>query len=199
MSIPPNYNEDFLPEPAFANIIDPSSIDAANTSSNAVFYRTELNSNIQITIPQGTPNGGGTLWTSPNIYLPINAFNYVYETTNIIYPNYRDAQILQVSTYTHSLLIKFKLTKADTTNFANQREIRTYLVMADGTTAYNSSIFSNQEPDTGQHDFILIDQSISHSINDIVKILFYIVQDDTLTDMSDSLLTVFRVSWNINS
>ena len=177
------FNAETIPE------LKPLGID-----SSANFYRTSLNSNIAITIPIGMNDQGK--YISPDIYLPVNIFNATKPNTVISYPNNRDIRILQNVTCFYDIIIQFKLTKSDGSNYVNNREIRTTLVNASGEV-YDESIFSNQQPDTGQHDMIMIKGYISHYRNDIVKIKLNLAQNNRLGGQSDTLLTVFRITLNL--
>jgi hypothetical protein len=163
--------------------------------SSASFYRTFDNSNIEITIPLGTDPLSVDLFLSPDVYLPSNIFNSTNSNTIITYPNNKDVQILQNITLFHDILIQFKITQNDNTNFINQRELRATLVN-DSNTIYNNAIFANQQPDTGTHDVMILKGYIDHLMNDIVKIKLNISQNDK-NGKSDSKLTIFRISWNI--
>ncbi len=189
-----------LPPPTFIQI-PPSTGGGGGTSSisyaSANFYRIANNSNIVITVPIGTDPLSEGKYLSPNVFLPISLYNEKKENTIITFPNNRDANVLTSSTCLHDILIQYKMTKSDGTNYANSRDIRTTLVHNDGVTEYDSAIFSNQQPDTGQHDFILVKGSIDHNINDVIKIKFNIGQNNMFTDQTDTKLTIFRVTWTV--
>lgn len=190
------YTDDKLPYPDFFDFSS-APVDAVMLYSSANFIRTESNSNIQITIPLGGDISPGTIWFSPNIYLPTGIFNTTKPITEVIYPNNKDALILADQTFLHDILIQYKITKDNGQNFTNSREIRCTLVKDDGTTVYDSSLYSNTQPDSGAHDYIMLRGHITHNFNDTVKIKLNIAQDKKNNDQTSSKLTIFRVSWNI--
>ena len=97
----------------------------------------------------------------------------------------------------HDIRIQYKLTKSDNNNYINDREIRSILVKNDDTI-YDNTLFANNLPDSGSHDDIFIKGKISHRIDDIVKIKFNIIQDNTHhADNSATKLTIFRICWLI--
>lgn len=191
------FTDDRLPYPDFFDFSTNGNINATMMYSSANFFRTSSNSNIEITVPLGADISPGTIWFSPNIYLPNGIFNSTRPITEIIYPNNKDALVLVDQNFLHDVLIQYKITKNNGQNFTNSREIRCTLVRDDGTTVYEASLYSNTQPDSGAHDYIIVRGHILHNLNDTVKIKLNIVQDKKNDDQSDSKLTIFRVSWNI--
>jgi hypothetical protein len=186
------YSDNNLRLPQFislSNVADLIGIASAN------FYRTITNTNIQIFIPVGTIING--LGMSPDVYLPNMLFNAKKETNAIKYPNNKDVLVLREVTCLHNISLQLKINKADGSNFANQREVRITLVNSTGDV-YDQSIFANYQPDTGQHISISLVASIIHTIGDIIKIKINLVQDNKLLDQSDTELTIFNISWNID-
>lgn len=162
--------------------------------SFASFYRTETNSNVNITIPLGINDG--IFYSSSDIYLPNGIFTKTFPNIIISYVNNVDVKVTQNFNCMHDILIQYKITKSDGTNYKNRREIRSTLVNGSGNI-YENVIFANQQPNTGDHDMIILKGYIVHSVGDIVKIKFNIVQDNKFGDQSDSMITIFRVMWNI--
>jgi hypothetical protein len=187
------YNNEQLPAPLFKLINNGGGLVSI---ASANFYRTVNNANIQITLPLGL--GTNEVFISPDTYLPISIFNKKIETTAIKYPNNRDVIIAQEILCRHDILIQYKLTKMDGSNFSNRREIRITLVKDDGSI-YDESIIANYQPDTGQHDSIILNGTIMHKNNDVVKIKIFIIQDNKAHDKADTKLTIFQVSWNITA
>ena len=186
------YTESKLTSPVFFNF---SSMASLVDTVSANFFRTILNSNINMVLPLGN-SVASSIYESSIAYLPANTFNKKKEISSIMFPNNSDALILDQVACTHDIVIQYKINKSDGTNFSNQREIRVTLVGADNTV-YNDSVFSNQQPDSGEHGYMLLKGNIIHTTNDIIKIKINIVQDNKLNDQSDSLLTIFLISWNI--
>lgn len=164
----------------------------SRTSAN--FYRTAYNTNVSIYIPAGTETN--SISSSADVYLPNAIFNSKNETATVKYTNNKDVFIMGEVTCLHNILIQFKINKADGTNFSNQRAVRITLVRQDGTT-YDQSICANYQPDTGHHVTAILNGNIIHTIRDIIKIKINLVQDSKLNDNSDTLLTIFNISWNI--
>lgn len=201
MSYDTNYDDitfsnESLPEPDFFDFSTITS-EAVMLYSSAHFYRTQNNTNIQLNFDLGPDIAPGTIWLSPNIYLPDNIFNLTKPIDEISYPNLKDVLILKDMTFLHDILIQYKMTKSDGTNFINQRELRCTLVREDGTTVYDSGLFANQQPDTGAHDNIFLKGHILHNIADKVRLKFNIVQDNKHGGQTDSKITIFRITWNI--
>ena len=195
------YIPDVLPDPIFNNIINPVSLDniviQSGFNSNATFYRDLFNTNIIVALPIGTGPDVNNLYTSPDAFIPINAFNSVQSATEVNFPNNQYASISQSLTMNHNLLIQYKLIRGNGLNFTNQRQLITTLV--DSTnTPYNATIFSNEMPSTGAQDELIINQFITHTAGDIVKIKFKLVQDQLNAGQSGTLLTIFRISWTIS-
>ena len=190
-------SEDFLSNPKF-DTPNLDTVPAISTliSSSASFYRTELNSNIEINIPQGIDPLSQNIWQSPDVFLPVNTFTTTAPNTIVSYPSSRDVQLLKDYKVLHEVIIQFKMEKSDGTNYINQRELRATLVNGTGVQ-YNQSIFSYWMPDTGSHDQIVLKGYITHYANDLVKLKLNIVQDNRLSGQSNSLLTIFRVNWNL--
>jgi hypothetical protein len=186
------YNDPIPPNPIFI-----SSSGTALINSSANFYRTFNNSNVTIPITTGTFIPGSNIYISPTSVLPINTFNSTNPNAEVSYLNNNSVQLLTGLTCFHDIKIEYKLTKSDGTNYTNQREIRVNLVKNDEVTEYKPSISSNTMPNTGDHNILLINGYINHNTGEIVKIQFYIVQDTENNDISNTLLTIFRISWNI--
>lgn len=186
--------KEILPFPSFITAPSGSSTITTNIlNSAAIFYRTALNTNIQLTIPIGTIGIDNT-YTSPNIYLPTNTFNSTNDNTIVTYTNNKDISILMTSTCQHNILIQYKITRSDDNNFINQRDLVATLVRSDNTV-YNSEIISQRQPDTGEHDDAIFTGIITHITGDVVKIKLSIIQDNRSNGVSDSKLTIFHISW----
>lgn len=190
------FGDDKLPFPDFFDFSS-APVDAIMLYSSANFFRTASNSNIEIAVPLGADISPGTIWFSSNIYLPSGIFNSTRPITEVLYTDNKDALILADQAFLHDILIQYKITKSNGQNFTNSREIRCTLVREDGTTVYDSSLYSNTQPDSGAHDYIMIRGHINHNFNDTVKIKLNVIQDKKNNDNTDSKLTIFRVSWNI--
>ena len=200
MSYDTNYDDipfsnESLPEPDFFDFktVIPASV---MIYSSAHFYRTQYNTNIELNINLGS-NISPIIWLSPSIYLPDNIFNLTKPVDEISYPNSKDVLILKDMTFLHDILIQYKMTKADNNNFLNQRELRCTLVRDDGTSVYDSALFANQQPDTGQHDNIFLKGHITHNLADVVRLKFNVIQDNKLSGQSDTKIKIFRITWNI--
>jgi hypothetical protein len=167
--------------------------------SEARFYRTELNSNIEILIPEGGDVNPGTVWFSPNVFLPINAFNYTAPIDEVIFNNGRDMRFLTDAIFIHNLHIQYKLIRHDNTNYDNSRSLRCVPVMEDGNAVYAHSFYSMTQPDSGTHDNIIIQKSIYHNYNDLVRIKFNISQDNHNSGKSDTKLVIFSITWLVFS
>jgi hypothetical protein len=190
------FSSEPLPPPDFfnfANIVP----EAIMLYSTAAFFRNSGNSNIELAIPIGPDISPGTIWLSPNTFLIDDTFNFTKPITEIIYPNNKDTRILKDLKFLHDVLIQYKLTKSNNTNFTNQRELRCIFVREDGMTPYDSSLCAYQQPDSGQHDNILLRGHVEHKLGDLVRLKINIVQDSTFGDQTDSKLTIFRINWNI--
>ena len=185
------YNDKQLPLPMFIGL---NNIAGLVSIASANFYRTIDNSNVQIVIPIDTNTP--PIFVSSDVYLPAFIFNKKNENAAIKYLNNTDVTIMQNVTCKHDILIQYKLTKDDNSNFANRREIKVTLVRADGTN-YDDSIIADYQPDTGQHEIIILNGTITHAMNDIVKIKIKLVQDNKSNDQSNTTLTIFQVSWNV--
>ncbi len=162
--------------------------------SNAEFYRTEFNTNLALNLAEGVDISPGTIYRSPDVFLPINAFNSVSPTDEIAFPDMNRINILANQELVHDLRIQFKLTKTDGTQYENRRELRTTLVKDNGTV-YNAAFVAHNLSETGTHDNAFIKCKIGHLIDDTVKIRFQLVQDTRNGDNSDTRLTIFRISW----
>lgn len=161
--------------------------------SSASFIRNETNTNIVMNIPVGPDLSPGTIWYSPDTYLSDNTYNIMNPITEVIFPSGKDVQILTDLTFMHDILIQYKITAGDNTNYSNDREVRCTLVR-ENLTQYDNGIFAYQMPESGQHDCLLLRGYIQHSFSDIIKLRFNVVQNATA---SDTKLTIFRISWNI--
>lgn len=190
-----NFTSEPLPFPEFFNFanIAPESV---MLYSSASFTRNENNTSIDLLIDLGPDISPGAVWLSPNTYLPDNIFNITRPIDEINYPTNKEVLILKDLRFLHDIFIHYKITKSDGTNFTNQREMRCIPVRADNTP-YNSSLFSYQQPDSGQHDHLMIRGHLDHNLGDIIKLKINIVQDNKRADKSDTKLTIFRISWNI--
>lgn len=191
------YNQDTLIQPTFITYDNMISLSYVVQNSSGNFFRTNANSNIELIVPLGVDILSDNIYTSPDIYLPLNTFNSVKDNDIVKFPSNKDVNILDDVTCLHDIFIQYKIAKSDDNNFLNQREIIATLVKADGTTIYSNSIISHRQPDTSAHDDIVFKGNISHSYNDIVKIKFNIIQDERLSGHSNSKLTIFYVAWNI--
>lgn len=192
-----NFTNENLPIPDFFDFTNSSVTSSSMLYSSANFFRNVSNSNIKIIIPLGPDISPNTIWLSPNIYLPNNIFNSIKSLNEVQYEFNKDVRIIADIVFLHDILIQFKITKSDDSNFINQRELRCTLVKEDGVTVYDSSFYSNQQPDSGSHDYIILRGHITHNLNDLIKLKINIVQDDKLVGKSDTALTIFRISWNI--
>ena len=162
--------------------------------SFASFNRSESNVNIEILAPLGANDG--IFYGSDDIYLPSGIFTKTQPNTIISYVNNVDVKVIQNFNCMHDILVQYKLTKSDGTNYANRREVRANLVDRSGNV-YENAIFANQQPNTGDHDVILLKGYIVHNVDDIVRLKFNFIQDNKRGDHSDSMITIFRVIWNI--
>lgn len=187
------YNYEQLPFPEFIHF---TSTQAAILYGSGAFIRHATDTNIQLVIPIGT-NITPTIWYSPFIYLSNGSLNNIQNSDLVSFINQKDVQVLSNVVLRHDILIQYKITKDTNANFFNSRNIRCTLVDSHDNVI-NANISANNHPDTGQHDFLLISGAISHSSGDIVKIQFYLAQDNLLSDQSDTMLTIFRINWNIS-
>lgn len=192
-------NNDKLPTPSFFNFATSGgpSGDTSMVYSSANFHRTENNSNIEITIPAGSELGDSSIWMSPNVYIPNSTFNVTKPISEVSFPNNRDVKIHSALTFSHDIIIQYKLTKTDDTNYVNRRELRCFLVKDDGTTVYESVVHASAQPSSGSHDYLFLRGYITHNADDVVRVKMNIIQDDKKSGKSDTKLTIFRISWNI--
>lgn len=167
--------------------------------SSANFCRTSSNSNIEINIPPGPDILPGTIYMSPSFFIPNNTFNLTKPRAEITYPNANSAMILTDLEFVHDIMVQYKLTKLDGSNYSNNRELRCFLTKQDDITIYDSSLFANTQPDSGNHDTLHITGSINHNLGDVVKLKFNLVQDNEHNDVDGTIMTIFRISWNIFS
>lgn len=183
-----------------SNLPIPVKIANANNASQvqvatAVFFRTESNSNIEIVIPMGLSTGG--VAGSPAVYLP-SVLSTFQNSNNVSFSDGNRANILQNTKILHNVTILFKLTKSDGTNFRNLREVRCYLVRADGSK-YDNSIYSYNQPSTGTHDTMTLRGYIQHTAGSQVLLQFFIAQNDFNGDQSDTQITIFRINWDLTA
>ncbi len=188
-----SFNNEVLPTPEFTTSVN----EVAMLYSSASFVRTSENSNLEISIPIGTDIDPGITWYSTDAYLSDNTFNLTRPISEISYPGAKDTLILKDLKFLHDVFVQYKLEKSDGTNFKNRRELRCILTREDGVTPYDASFFANQQPDSGQHDYIQLRGHIQHNLNDLARLKFNIAQDNQYSDQTDSKLTIFRISWNI--
>lgn len=191
-------NQNIIRDVVFSPVIS-QSVNVLPTVSGLIksfasFYRVESNLNIQIIVPLGTNDG--IFYSSDDIYLPSGIFTKTQPNTIISYINNVDVKVTQNFNCMHDILVQYKLTKSDGTNYANRREVRATLVDGLGNT-YENGIFANQQPNTGEHDMIIIKGYIVHNVDDIVRLKFNIIQDNKRGDQSNSVITIFRIMWNI--
>lgn len=189
--------DESLPEQTYMDLSSLGITEAVLLCASGNFYRTNSNSNITIDIPLGTDISPGSIYLSPDVYLPINSYNDTKTITEVNFPENRDVSISADLQFKHSIMIQYKLEKGDTTNYKNNRGLRAILVKADGTSIYDASLFSEYQPVTGEHNTLLMEGCLTHSIGDLIKIKFSVVQDVNKSDQSSSYLTIFRITWNI--
>lgn len=189
------YENDNLPFPIPIDFLG-GGTQAVLLFSSANFYRTVLNTNINITAPLGVDISPGLIYFSPDCYLPVNTFNSTKPITEVIFPDSNQTLILFDSKYMHDIMIQYKLTKEDNTNYTNNREVRATLVNSTGGI-YDASIYANSQPNPGAHDILHIKGYVEHNVNDAIRIKLNVVQDTTRSDTSSSKITILRISWNI--
>lgn len=163
--------------------------------ASAMFYREATNSNIGLLVATGNREGG--FYISPDVSPPSNMFNSITNSSTIEFGTDR-AAIVQDSNVLHNLVILFKLTKPNGSNFGNLREVRCYLVHPDGATPYNESLFSYCQPMPGIHDTMVMRGILRHSPGDIVRLKFIVVQNEH-SDASPTQLTIFRMNWDMTA
>jgi hypothetical protein len=176
----------------------PKPIEVSGGGSNVDYYqvnfvRTSSNTNISIECPLGAAQTA-TIYYSPNEYLPSNAFNVVGLSDSVEMISNRDAKVTADVSILHDIYIQFKLQKGDKSNYSNQREMRMTLVN-DSEVVYDSNIFANQQRQSNIISDAVMKGVIAHSANDIVKIKFYISQNNGYDDHGDTMLTIFRINW----
>jgi len=163
--------------------------------SAANFFRTDTNSNCAITLPAGTDIISDEIWYSEPADLPAGVFNVIDQDARIEFVDGHEALIGTDITAQHNVIIHYKLTKGDNTDYVNNREVRCALVNA-GDVIYNDSLYASYQARSNAHNYILLRGHHTHSFGDVVRIQFNVVQDSS--DVSDTCITVFRVSWNIS-
>jgi hypothetical protein len=193
------FTSEELPDPDFIRIdADNISINASMVHASANFVRNAENTNPILEFPIGTDVVPGTIWLSPDIFIPVGIFNIVSPADEVIFPDMRDCLIQERMTFIHDIMIQFKLTKpVDFSNYTNLREVRCDLVKGDGTTLYSSSLTAGNEPDPGLHDAMLIKGHIDHNLGDEIKLKFNVAQNNRNSDQGDTSMIIFRISWNI--
>jgi hypothetical protein len=189
-----NFDSEDLPPPDLIEF-EGGSANVNILYASGSFIRNAGNTNLQLSIPLGTDISPGTVWFSPNIFLDTNTLNMTEGNIACTFEGDRDLRILKDIVLLHDIYIQFKLSKADGTNYFNNREIRCILVREDGTS-YDSSIYANNQPNSNAHDYIQIKRHISHNLGDLVRIKFNVAQDNREADTSDTRLTIFRITWN---
>lgn len=191
------YNDDKPAEPIFINLPQQVSTSSKLINSSATFYRTSDNTNQILSIPVGTFINQADIYVSPISFLQNELFVSTNDSPMVDYHDNVDIRILSDITCYYHILINYKITKNNGTNYSNQREIRVNLIKSDRITPYNNSLMANSMPDSGVHDKIIISGYASHLKDDLVKLGFMIIQDSSHSDFSDTLLTVFGISINI--
>jgi len=163
--------------------------------ATAMFYRTANNTNIELLLPLGAESNG--ISGSPDVILTTPFLSF-QTAPNITFDNDHSAIILNNTKILHNINILFKLTKADGTNFRNLREVRCYLIKADGTS-YDTSVYSYNQPSTGVHETLILRGYVTHRQGDNVRLKFVVAQNQMNNDQSDTLMTLFRIHWDLTS
>lgn len=190
-------NED-LPFPVPISILQNLSDKVIMLFTKCCFYRNQFNLNLEMMLDQGTDISPGLIWLSPSYYLPSGFFNSTKPISEVSFPNNNSVQINRTMTFYHDITVMFKLTlNSDADNYQNFRELRCRLVMADGLTQYDSSLFGYAQPATGSHFEVNFAGSINHNAGDKIQLQFTLAQDNTHSNQSATLLTIFNLSWNI--
>ena len=190
------YKDDKLPIPVFIDNSSSSNLDVVYSSAN--FFRTSTNNNIEITAPLGVEEFvPERIWTSGGEFLPTNTYNSTASSAEISFLSNRDISINNNINVLHDIMIYYKLVKPDGEFYINNREIRINIVKGDGTTEYDPSIYSNTQPLSGEHSYVMIKGYISHVVGDVIKLKFNIIQDDVNADQSSSKIVIFRISWTM--
>lgn len=177
----------------------------ANLNKNVIllftkgaFYRSQYNTNLELIMPLGIDISPNTIWLSNSMFLPVNFFNSTKPILEISFPNNNCVQFNRTMQYYHDITIQFKLTKnLNSDNYQNYRELRCRLVQNDGITQYDQSIFGYGQSGSGEHFEINLRGDIQHFAGDIAKLQFTIAQDNRYNDQSDTILTIFSITWNI--
>lgn len=188
-----NFTTEKLTYPTFISF---NNISALVNHSSANFYGTLQVPTFYLDIPIGIDIIPNTIYKSYDSFLQPNSFNKKKESQAVVFKNNADLTILNQVTCTHDILIQCKINKFDGTNYANQRAVIVTLVNQYGTV-YDDAMVSNQQPDSGDHQNIILKGNIIHNTNDIVRLKFNIVQDNKINDQTDSKITIFQISWDI--
>ncbi len=159
-------------------------------AASATFYRTQYNTNIQLTIPQGLDSGGISVQTAL-VPLPANTFNSYSDSDSIsIVSQY--AEVSQAVDIIHNIKILVKIQQVNGTNYTNYRELRCFPIDANGNV-YSSSVGANYQPATGDLFDVLVDGKVSHNSGDQITLGFQVAQ--VTANASDTSLTIFRIDW----
>jgi len=180
--------------PPLPIVIAPSSGSGGSIEiATATFYRTQFNSNIEVTLSTGSASSG--VYVSASEVLPTSSFNATSVSPHMTFASgaFTITSNVQVM---HTATITFKLQKTDATNYTNYRELRLFPAMLSGT-AYNSAVGSNIQPATGDIEYAHINGIISHTAGDVVTLAAQVAQ--VVANASDTLLTIFRIDWQLTA
>lgn len=153
-----------------------------------------------VALPLGTEVLLGQLFQSPSAPCPA-LFNNVKNSSDAIFQG-TGVQIETDGYYSHNVVIQAKLEKKISTepalNYVNRRELRCFISSsAAPTAAVDTTLYASVQPDASEHETLIMNGTSVHNVGDVLSIAFQVVQDADRQGQSDSLLTVFRISWNL--
>lgn len=166
--------------------------------SNCKFYRTAFNNSVSVLLSVGN-NFTPTNWFSQDGFLPNNVFNSTKPITEVSFPNNNCVQINANMKFFHQIEIDYKLVKnLSMDSFQNFRKIQVMPCRADGITPIDTSFVAYRQPGPNNRDIMLCSFEINHQIGDIIKLRFNVVQDNSFSDVSDTYLIIYGVTWNLS-
>lgn len=163
--------------------------------TNAKFYRTMFNTNHTVLVPLGNSYSPG-LYYSTDTYFPAGIFNSTKPTTEVVFPNNNSVKINEALKIYHDIQVEFKLTKnIDGDGYQNVRKVQCLPVSA--STPYDNSLVAYKQPGPNFRDTLHVQGEIDHGAGDEIYLRFNVMQDNKKNDESSTVLTIYRVVWNM--
>ncbi len=164
--------------------------------TSAKFFRTIFNDNCEVAIPIGN-NYAPTLWYSFDTYLPASIFNSTKPISEVSFPSQNAVQINDDLKFYHDIQIDFELSKNSSRDgYQNTRKIQCLPVRYDGSP-YDDSMVGYKQPGPNFRDTLSMQGEINHVAGDVVRLKFNLMQDNGFADQSDTLMTIYRITWNM--